>query len=79
MTGLIDGMSAVVFDFFGTLTPISPSEAWASNASLLAAVFGVPAESLIQLLDDSFPERLAAHSATCGRPCRSWQAGSAYS
>ena len=49
----------MVFDFYGTLTPISPSQAWASNASLLAAVFGVPAAPLLQLLDDSFPERIS--------------------
>ncbi len=59
MTGLTDGMSAVVFDFYGTLTPISPSEAWASNAAQLAAVLGVPVAPLIQLLDDSFPERIS--------------------
>ena len=59
MTGLTDGMSAVVFDFYGTLTPISPSEAWASNTAQLAAVLGVPAASLHQLLDDSFPERIS--------------------
>jgi putative hydrolase of the HAD superfamily len=59
VTGLTDGMSAVVFDFYGTLTPISPSEAWASNAAQLAAVLGVPVAPLIQLLDDSFPERIS--------------------
>jgi putative hydrolase of the HAD superfamily len=59
VTGLTDGMTAVVFDFYGTLTPISPSEAWASNAAKLAAVLGVGAESLLQVLDDSFPERIS--------------------
>ena len=58
MTGLTDGMQAVVFDFFGTLTPVSPSEVWASNAAKLAAVLGVGTEPLLQLLDDSFPERI---------------------
>jgi putative hydrolase of the HAD superfamily len=52
-------MTAVVFDFYGTLTPISPSEAWASNAARLAAVLGVDVASLLQVLDDSFPERIS--------------------
>jgi putative hydrolase of the HAD superfamily len=56
---LTDGMSAVVFDFYGTLTPISPSEAWASNAARLAAVMGVPPEELTRTLDESFPERIS--------------------
>ncbi len=59
MTGLTHGMSAVVFDFYGTLTPVSPSEAWASNAARLAAVLGVDVVSLVQVLDDSFPERIS--------------------
>lgn len=59
MTALTDGMTAVVFDFYGTLTPISPSEAWASNAARLAGVLDVPVASLIQVLDDSFPERIS--------------------
>ncbi|HKD89250.1 MAG TPA: HAD family hydrolase [Streptosporangiaceae bacterium] len=57
MAGLTHGMSAVVFDFFGTLTPVSPSEAWASNAARLAAVLGVSVGPLLEVLDDSFPER----------------------
>jgi putative hydrolase of the HAD superfamily len=59
VTGLTDGMAAVVFDFFGTLTPISPPELWADNAARLAAVLGVPAAALLQALDDSFPERIS--------------------
>jgi putative hydrolase of the HAD superfamily len=59
VTGLTHGMRAVVFDFFGTLTPVSPSEVWAGNAAKLAAVFGVGAGSLLQVLDDSFPERIS--------------------
>jgi len=50
-------MTAVVFDFYGTLTPVSPSEAWASNAARLAAVLGVGVGPLLQVLDDSFAER----------------------
>ena len=59
VTGLTDGMTAVVFDFYGTLTPSSPAEAWASNARLLAGVLGVDAEPLIQVLDETFPERVS--------------------
>jgi putative hydrolase of the HAD superfamily len=52
-------MTAVVFDFFGTLTPVSPSEAWASNAARLATVMGVTVGDLVRVLDDSFPERIS--------------------
>lgn len=55
---IFDGMTAVVFDFFGTLTPVSPSEAWASNAARLAAAMGVPAEAMLRVLDETFPERV---------------------
>lgn len=58
MTGLTDGASAVVFDFFGTLTPVSPDQVWAGNARRLAAALGVPAEALTRALDESFPERI---------------------
>ena len=58
MTGLIDGASAVVFDFFGTLTPVSPDRVWADNARRLAAALGVPADALLTVLDESFPERI---------------------
>lgn len=59
MAGLTDGMCAVVFDFFGTLTPVSPSEVWEGNAGRLAAVLGVPAAALLQVLDETFPERVS--------------------
>jgi putative hydrolase of the HAD superfamily len=52
-------MTAVVFDFFGTLTPVSPSAAWARNATRLAAVYGVSAEDLLRVFDESFPERIS--------------------
>jgi len=52
-------MTAVVFDFYGTLTPVSPSEVWAANAARLAAVFGVSSEDLLRVLDASFPERIS--------------------
>jgi len=56
---LTAGMDAVIFDFYGTLTPVSPREAWASNAARLAGVFGAPAADLVRVLDDSFPERIS--------------------
>jgi putative hydrolase of the HAD superfamily len=59
VTELTAGMAAVVFDFYGTLTPISPSEAWASNAARLASVMGVPPADLSRTLDESFPERIS--------------------
>jgi len=64
VTGLTDGMTAVVFDFYGTLTPVSPDEAWATNAATLAAVFGVPPAALVAVLDESFPERITGEFGT---------------
>jgi putative hydrolase of the HAD superfamily len=58
VTDLLDGMTAAVFDFFGTLTPISPDEVWASNAARLAAVFGVPAQALDTALVETFGDRM---------------------
>jgi putative hydrolase of the HAD superfamily len=59
VTGLTDDMTAVVFDFYGTLTPVSPSEAWASNAAQLAEVMGVEPAALVRVLDETFPERIS--------------------
>jgi putative hydrolase of the HAD superfamily len=59
VTGLTDGMAAVVFDFYGTLTPVSPSEMWASNATRLATIMGVRPEELSRELEASFPERIS--------------------
>lgn len=60
MSELANGMSAVVFDFFGTLTPISPDAVWAANAAHLAAAMGgVPAAALIAALDETYPERVS--------------------
>jgi putative hydrolase of the HAD superfamily len=55
---LLAGRHGVVFDFFGTLTPVSPPSVWAANAGRLAAVMGVPAADLLQLLDQTFGERI---------------------
>jgi putative hydrolase of the HAD superfamily len=56
---LTEGMTAVIFDFYGTLTPVSPNEVWAANAGRLAAIFGVSPEDLLRVLDASFPERIS--------------------
>ncbi len=58
MTGLTDGASAIVFDFFGTLTPVSPDQVWAGNARRIATALGVPADALARELAESFPERI---------------------
>jgi putative hydrolase of the HAD superfamily len=52
------GISAVVFDFYGTLTPVRPPLAWAGNAARLAAVMGVPADALGRVLEETFPDRI---------------------
>ncbi len=57
MPGLTDGMAAVVFDFYGTLTPVSPAEAWTEHTSQLAASLGVAPQALTRALDESYPER----------------------
>jgi putative hydrolase of the HAD superfamily len=70
VTGLADGTTAVVFDFYGTLTPVSPDEAWASNAASLAAAFGVPTAALVAALDESFPERITGQLGTVRQTMR---------
>jgi len=57
VTGLTDGVSAVVFDFFGTLTPDTPDEVWLDQASRVAAVIGVDGQTFRTVLHESFPER----------------------
>ncbi len=56
---LLAGRSAVVFDFYGTLTPVSPEQAWAANAARLAEVMGVQAGALTQALDETFADRIS--------------------
>jgi putative hydrolase of the HAD superfamily len=58
VTGLTAGAAAVVFDFFGTLTPVSPDQVWAGNARRLADALGVDGGALLTALDESFPERI---------------------
>lgn len=58
MTGLIDGKTAVVFDFYGTLTPISPDSVWTEHAALLAAALGVHVQALDAVLSETFSQRM---------------------
>lgn len=55
---LTAGLRAVVFDFFGTLTPVAPAQVWAANAASLAAAMGVPAAEVDRVLGETFPERI---------------------
>ena len=55
---LMAGRRAAVFDFYGTLTPVSPPEAWTANAASLAAAMGVPAAELVRVLDETFGARI---------------------
>jgi putative hydrolase of the HAD superfamily len=70
VTELADGMTAVVFDFYGTLTPVSPDEAWAGNAASLAAAFGVSPTALVAALDESFPDRITGALGTVPQTMR---------
>jgi putative hydrolase of the HAD superfamily len=49
--------TAVIFDFFGTLTPSTPAHIWADHAARSAAPLGLPAATWRAALDASFPER----------------------
>jgi putative hydrolase of the HAD superfamily len=48
---------AVIFDFFGTLTPSTPSRIWDDHAARSAAPLGLPAATWRAVLDASFAER----------------------
>jgi putative hydrolase of the HAD superfamily len=58
---LVAGRSAVVFDFYGTLTPVSPEQVWAQNTARLAAVMGVSATGLSRALDETFADRMTGN------------------
>jgi putative hydrolase of the HAD superfamily len=57
VTGMTDGLTAVVFDFYGTLTPVSAPGSWADHVARLAALLGVSPGALDEALDASYPER----------------------
>ncbi|MFJ1973914.1 HAD family hydrolase [Streptomyces sp. NPDC087903] len=50
-------ITAVVFDFFGTLTPSTPTNVWDDHAARSAAPLGIPPRTWRTVLDVSFPER----------------------
>ena len=49
--------AAVIFDFFGTLTPSTPTGIWDEHAARSAAPLGIPVQQWRRALDESFPER----------------------
>ncbi|WP_370127304.1 HAD family hydrolase [Streptacidiphilus sp. EB103A] len=49
--------TAVIFDFFGTLTPSTPTEVWDAHAARSASPLGIPARQWRTTLDASFAER----------------------
>jgi putative hydrolase of the HAD superfamily len=50
-------LTAVVFDFFGTLTPSTPANVWDDHAARSAAPLRIPAGNWRTALDASFPDR----------------------
>lgn len=59
MEDLTADMRAVVFDFYGTLTPAASDATWVRHAAAVADALGVPAASMVAVLDESFPERIS--------------------
>jgi putative hydrolase of the HAD superfamily len=57
MASFAERFAAVIFDFFGTLTPGIPAEVWQDHASQLGAVMGVDGSSVHEAMYESFPER----------------------
>lgn len=55
---LVSGKSAVVFDFYGTLTPMGNPRAWAANTARMAQAMGVAPEALGRVLNQTFGERM---------------------
>ncbi|MFC8435819.1 HAD family hydrolase [Streptomyces sp. NPDC057253] len=69
-------VTAVIFDFFGTLTPSTPAHVWDEHAARSAAPLGIDARTWRAALDTSFPERavgglgdLTATIRTLARRC----------
>jgi putative hydrolase of the HAD superfamily len=68
--------TAVIFDFFGTLTPSTPAHVWDEHAARIAAPLGIPAATLRAAMDASWAERatgllgdLTATFRTLARRC----------
>jgi putative hydrolase of the HAD superfamily len=56
---LVDGKDAVVFDFYGTLTPPASDEVWERHAAVVADLLGVRVAGLVAALNESFGERVS--------------------
>lgn len=52
-------IAAVIFDFFGTLTPSTPEHVWRDHTARSAAPLGISAAAWRSALDSSWPERAA--------------------
>ncbi len=52
-------ITAVIFDFFGTLTPSTPEHVWREHTARSAAPLGISAGAWRSALDSSWPERAA--------------------
>lgn len=50
-------IAAVIFDFFGTLTPATPGPIWDEHAARSAGPLGIPAATWRRVLDESWDER----------------------
>jgi putative hydrolase of the HAD superfamily len=55
---LVADKEAVVFDFYGTLTPPTNDQVWERHAAAVADLLGVPAARLTAALSESFGERM---------------------
>jgi putative hydrolase of the HAD superfamily len=58
LSSLTAGLTAVVFDFYGTLTPPTDDEVWAGNVAAVAAALGVEPAGLTAAMAESFGERM---------------------
>jgi putative hydrolase of the HAD superfamily len=56
---LVTGKSAVIFDFYSTLTPPSSDAVWADHTAAVAAILAVDPAALGAVLGQSFPERMS--------------------
>jgi putative hydrolase of the HAD superfamily len=56
---LVVGKEAVVFDFYGTLTPPTTDGVWERHAAAVADLLGVPVAQLASALNESFGERVS--------------------
>jgi hypothetical protein len=78
VTSLTERVAAVVFDFYGTLTPVHPADRWADQLAALAAIVGVSPGALGVALRESYPERATGALGDLRRRCGRWRAGLAW-